>query len=218
MHQVETLLLDFVQGVYNAVGWPGVVLMMAIESACIPLPSELIMPLAGWFLISDRGLGAEWVFLLALLGALGNLLGSLAAYYAGAIGGRPFLERYGKYLLVSRHDLDFADRWFRRHGEATAFVSRLLPVVRTFISLPAGIARMNVVKFSIFTFLGAYPFSLALAYGGYLLGEKWERVRDLVRPFELPIIAVIVAFAVWYVWRHYKRAWRPDQAPTETGE
>ena len=212
LDKIETSLLNFIQDTYNTIGLPGVVLLMAIESACIPLPSELIMPLAGWFLGSDKGHGIVWVFLLALLGALGNLLGSLVAYYVGAKGGRPLLNRYGKYLLISRHELDLVDRWFTKYGERVAFFSRLLPVVRTFISLPAGISRMNLMKFSLFTFLGAYPFSLGLAYGGYKLGEHWEDLRNAMRPFDIPIIIFIVALVVWYVWRHWKRAWRPEES------
>ncbi|MBI3744445.1 MAG: DedA family protein [Chloroflexi bacterium] len=179
--------------------------MMAIESACIPLPSELIMPFAGWFLISDRGHGVEFVFLAALLGALGNVIGSLIAYGVGAYGGRPVLERYGKYVLITRHDVDRSERWFRRHGDITVLVSRLLPVVRTFISLPAGIARMNVWRFSILTFIGSLPFSFALAYGGYKLGEHWTRIRDDMRPFDIPIVIIIVLLIAWYLWRHYRR-------------
>jgi membrane protein DedA with SNARE-associated domain len=134
------------------------------------------------------------------------------AYYIGAKGGRPLLNRYGKYLLISRHELDLADRWFTKYGERVAFFSRLLPVVRTFISLPAGISRMNVMKFSIFTFLGAYPFCLGLAYGGYKLGEHWEDLRNAMRPFDIPIIIAVVLLVVWYVWRHWKRAWRPEES------
>lgn len=212
LDRIEHSLLDFIQNVYDTLGWPGVILLMAIESACIPLPSELIMPLAGWFLGSDKGYGLAWVFFLGFLGALGNLLGSLVAYYVGAKGGRPLLDRYGKYLLISRHELDLADRWFTKYGERVALFSRLLPVVRTFISLPAGISRMNLVKFSIFTFLGAYPFSLGLAYGGYKLGEHWEDLRNAMRPFDIPIIIAIVLLVAWYVWRHWKRAWRPEQS------
>ncbi len=207
METIETTLLNFIRNVYDTIGWPGLVALMAIESACIPLPSELIMPFAGWFLIKDNGLGVEWVFLAAFFGAVGNLVGSLAAYWVGAVGGRPFLLRYGKYILISRHDLDVADRWFARHGDGTVFFSRLLPVVRTFISLPAGISKMTIAKFSLFTLLGSYPFSLGLAYGGYKLGEEWERLRDAMRPFDIPILVIIVALIAWYIWRHYKRAW-----------
>lgn len=204
MQAIEKVILDFIQGVYTAIGWPGVLALMALESALIPIPSEVIMPFAAWFLIADKGLGVEWVFLLAFVGAAGNLLGSLIAYWLGAVGGRPLLERYGRFILISQHDIDRADRWFARHGEGTVFFSRLMPVVRTFISLPAGIAKMGPMRFSIFTLLGAYPFCLALAFGGYKLGEHWERVREVMRPFDIPIIIVLVVLVAWYIWRHVK--------------
>jgi membrane protein DedA with SNARE-associated domain len=181
--------------------------MMAIESACIPLPSELIMPLAGWMLVKDRGLGIEWLFLAALFGAIGNLIGSLIAYYVGAWGGRPLVEKYGKYVLISHHDLDLADRFFQRWGNLTVFASRLLPVVRTFISFPAGVSRMPVWQFSIYSFAGSFPWSLGLAWAGYELGENWEDLRDWMRPADIPIVIVIGALAAWYIYRHVKRAW-----------
>ena len=181
--------------------------MMAIESAAIPLPSELIMPLAGWKLIADEGRGWEWLLLAGLFGAIGNLAGSWVAYYAGAWGGRPAVEKWGKYILVSRHDLDLADRFFARWGNWAIFFSRLLPVVRTFISVPAGIARMPMWQFSVYTFAGAFPWSLGLAYGGYKLGENYEDLRAWMRPLDYPIAAIIVALVVWYVYRHVKRAW-----------
>ena len=122
---------------------------MAIESACIPFPSEIIMPLAGWFLIEEKGHGWEYLLLAGFYGALGNLLGSLVAYYAGMWGGRPFLLKYGRWVLITPKEIDLADRWFAKYGEITVFASRMLPVVRTFISLPAGIARMNIWRFSV---------------------------------------------------------------------
>jgi membrane protein DedA with SNARE-associated domain len=202
---IERELLEFISSVYNAMQWPGVVLLMAIESACIPLPSELIMPLAGWMLIKEKSLGFAYIMLAGAYGALGNTLGSAVAYGVGMWGGRPFLEKYGKYVLVSRHDLDLASRWFERSGSWSIFASRLLPVVRTFISLPAGIARMHFVKFLVYTFLGSFIWSVGLAYGGYLLGEHWERVRAILRPFDPLIAAGIVALVVFYVYRHVRR-------------
>ena len=206
MEAIEQQLLEFVRQVYGTLGWPGVVALMAIESACIPLPSEIIMPLAGWMLIRDGGRDLSLLLLAGFAGALGNLLGSLVAYAVGASGGRTVLERYGKYILITRHDLDRADRWFARYGDAAIFFSRLLPVVRTFISFPAGVSRMNIWKFSLYTFLGAFPWSLGLAYGGYVLGEHWEQLRAVMRPFDIPIILAIVALVVWYVVRHVQRA------------
>jgi membrane protein DedA with SNARE-associated domain len=192
--------------------------MMAIESAAIPLPSEIIMPLAGWMLVKDRGLGEEWLFLAAFMGALGNTIGSLVAYYAGAWGGRPMVEKYGKYILISRHDLDLADRFFQRWGNLAIFVSRLLPVVRTFISVPAGVSRMPVAQFTVYTFGGAFIWSLGLAWAGFALGENWEDLRDWMRPADIPIILVGMILVAWYVYRHVKRAWGEAPATEDGGE
>ncbi len=181
---------------------------MAIESACIPLPSEIIMPLAGWFLVDARGLGVEWLLLAAFCGALGNLIGSLAAYAVGAWGGRPLLLRYGRYLLITRHEVEQADRWFARYGDRAVFISRMLPVIRTFISLPAGIARMNIWRFSILTFVGSFPWSLGLAWAGYLLGENWERIREWMRPADIPILIVLAALVAWYIYRRVRTVLR----------
>jgi len=177
---------------------------MAIESACIPLPSEIIMPLAGWFLVDDRGLGVEWLFLAAFCGALGNLIGSLLAYAVGAWGGRPFLLRYGRFVLISRHEVEQAERWFARYGARAVFISRVLPVVRTFISLPAGVARMNIWRFTILTFVGSFPWSLGLAWAGFVLGENWERIREWMRPADIPILIVLTALVVWYIYRRVR--------------
>ena len=187
--------------------------MMAIESAAIPLPSELIMPLAGWMLVKERGLGAPWLLLAAFFGALGNLLGSLVAYYVGVWGGRPLVQRYGRYLLISHHDLDLAERWFDRYGNWTVFFSRLLPVVRTFISVPAGVARMPVWQFSAYTLAGSFPWSLGLAWAGFVLGENWERIRTWMRPADIPIAVVALVLIGLYIYRHVRRAWaeEPEQ-------
>lgn len=191
---------------------------MAIESACIPLPSELIMPLAGWMLVKDRGLGVEWLVLAALFGALGNTLGSLVAYYVGAWGGRPLVAKYGRYVLISHHDLDLADRFFRRWGNLAVFGSRLLPVVRTFISLPAGVSRMPVWQFAAYSFAGSFPWSLGLAWAGFVLGENWENLRDWMRPADIPILVVAVILVVWYIYRHIKRAWAEEPEPEAVEE
>jgi membrane protein DedA with SNARE-associated domain len=187
---------------------------MAIESAAIPLPSELIMPLAGWMLIKEKELGFEWVVVAGLCGAIGNTLGSLIAYYAGAKGGRPIVEKYGRYVLISRHDLDLADRFFQRWGQWAVLVARLLPIVRTFVSVPAGVSRMNVGQFTLFTFAGSFPWSLGLAAGGYFLGENWEDLRTWMRPADIPIAVVLSALFVWYVVRHVRRAWREEPLPS----
>src|SRR5579883_2493832 len=156
------ILGAFVVHVIQALSYPGVLLLMAIESACIPLPSEVIMPFSG-YLVST---GHFNLWLVALAGALGCNVGSVLAYYVGAKGGRPAIERYGRYILLSHHDLEWADRFFERWGSAAVFLARLLPVVRTFIAFPAGVSRMNQAKFHLYTFLGSFPWCLGLAYVG----------------------------------------------------
>ncbi len=205
MEQVEQELLIFIGQAYELMGWPGVVVLMAIESASIPLPSEIIMPLAGWMLIKERGLSASYTLVAGFYGALGCVIGSALAYWIGRYGGRPLAEKYGRYVLLSHGDLDLADRWFAKYGDWVAFLSRLLPVVRTFISLPAGIARMNFPKFLIYTFLGSFPWCLGLAYAGYQLGAHWEQVREAIRPFDLPIILVILGLLGFHVYRRVRR-------------
>lgn len=213
---IEEHLLEFARDLYDAIGWPGVVFLMAIESACVPFPSEIIMPLAGWFLVKDQGLGWEWLIVAAFFGALGNTIGSLGAYYVGAWGGRSFLLRYGRYLLITPRDLDTADRWFAKYGDHAAFTSRLLPVIRTFISLPAGIAHVNVVRFTVLTFAGSFLWSLGLAAAGYALGEHWERILPWFRPVSIPIaIAVALAFA-WHIWHRLKEL-RENPEPETAG-
>jgi membrane protein DedA with SNARE-associated domain len=206
-----------IRNIYDAVGWAGVVIMMAIESACIPLPSELIMPLAGWMLIKDKGLGWEWIILAGFFGAIGNTIGSLIAYYVGKRGGRPFVEKYGKYILISHHDLDLADRWFKRYGNLTVLVSRVLPIVRTFISFPAGVSEMPVGRFTIYTFAGSFPWSVGLAAAGYALGSNWEDLRKWMRQFDYPIAAVIVVLVGWYVVRHIRRSWATPEPRSSNG-
>jgi membrane protein DedA with SNARE-associated domain len=209
---IEDGLLDAAEYIYDAIGWPGVVFLMAVESAAIPFPSEIIMPLAGWFLIEDRGLGIEWLFLAAFYGALGNTIGSLVAYYAGAWGGRPFLNRYGRFVFISQRELDWADRWFARYGEPVVFVSRLMPVIRTFISVPAGVARMNVWRFTLLTFSGSYFWSLGLAWGGFALGDNWEDLIDWFRPVTTPIAIAVVLLIAYYLYRRIREALRGEPA------
>ena len=204
MHEIEAWFLNIITNVYDTMGWPGVVFLMGIESAAIPFPSELIMPLAGWLLIEAKGESIWMVGMAGFYGALGNLLGSWVAYWASYKGGRPFLKKYGRYLLVTQHEVDQAEDWFQKYGELTVFASRLLPVVRTFISVPAGIARMNFWKFSFYTFIGSYPWSLGLAYGGYKLGENWEDMRRVMQPFDYPIAAIIIVVVAWFIYHRIK--------------
>jgi membrane protein DedA with SNARE-associated domain len=205
VHGIEQQIVVFLQSLFNTVGWAGVVAAMAIESACIPLPSEVTMPLAGWMLIQAKGFAMGSVLWAGLYGALGCTIGSVITYWIGAKGGRPILERYGKYVLISSHDIEVADRWFNKYGEATAFFSRLLPIVRTFISLPAGVARMNFGRFTALTFIGSFIWCVVLATAGFAFGSRWQEVRDAMRPFDIPIAIVLVALFCWYIYHHVKR-------------
>ena len=212
MHAIEEQIVLFLQNLLDAVGWTGVVVAMAVESALIPLPSEVTMPLAGWMLVQAKGLSMVHVLTAGFWGAVGNLIGSVVTYWFGALGGRPLLERYGRYLLISSHDIEIADRWFARWGEATAFFSRLLPVVRTFISLPLGVARVNFWRFSVLTFIGSFIWSTGLALAGYLFGQNWREVREVMRPFDIPIAIVLLGLVVWYIRRHIQRAREAPEA------
>ena len=197
---MEQSILNFIQNIYQSIGWPGVVLLMAIESACIPLPSELIMPLAGWMLIENAGLSIWFLFLAAFCGALGNVIGSLIAYWVGAKGGLPLLRRWGKYILITHEDIDRATLWFDKYGNSITLIARFIPALRTFISLPAGIARMKLFKFCLYAFIGSFIWSLGLAWGGYLLGQNWESIRNAIRPFDYPIVAIILLLIAFYFW------------------
>ena len=201
---IEILFLGIITQVYGAIGWPGVVFLMAVESAAIPFPSELIMPLAGWLLIQAKGGSVWWVLLAGFYGGLGNLLGSWVAYWVSMKGGRPLLLKYGKYVLMSKDEVDKAETWFNKYGEWAVFIGRLLPVVRTFISIPAGLARMNLWRFSLYTFAGSFIWSLGLAYGGFLLGENWEDLRAVMRPFDIPILLILAAGAIWLLVHRIK--------------
>lgn len=194
MEHVIQLVAGWVKDQICALGYPGVIAMMAIESACIPLPSEIIMPFSG-FLVYE---GVFNLHLASLSGALGCAVGSAVAYYAGAYGGRPFLEKYGRYVLIRKSDMDRADRWFERYGEPIVFISRLLPVVRTFISFPAGVSRMHFGRFLVYSFVGSVPWCYFLTYVGKVLGENWQSIRSYFHGADIVIIAVLgLGFAIW---------------------
>jgi len=214
---LEHQLVEFLTNLLQNIGWFGVVVIMALESANIPIPSEVTMPLSGWMLVQARGGTAlQAVLLGGLWGAVGCTLGSVISYALGAWGGRPLVERYGKYIMVNEEDLDKADRWFARWGDWTAFLSRLLPIVRTFISFPAGVVRMNVVRFATLSFVGSFIWCGLLALGGFYFGEHWEELRAIMRPFDIPIAIVLVAGFGYYVYRHVSKGWRKKEGvPTD---
>ncbi len=186
--------------VISTLHYAGIMLLMAIESACIPLPSEVIMPFAG-FLVSK---GEMTLWGIALAGALGCVLGSIPAYYLGMLGGRPWAEKFGKYVLISKKDLDMADRWFASYGEIIIFIARLLPAVRTFIAFPAGVARMPMAKFISYTFVGSFIWCWVLGYVGMKAGEHWEDLKVYFHESHYVIAALGLIFVVWYVYRHFK--------------
>jgi len=196
--KVLAVLFVFIKSLIAYSGYGGIVILMAIESACIPLPSELIMPFAG-YLVYEGSMNLFWV---ATAGAIGCNLGSLIAYEIGCYGGRPLVERYGRWILLGRRELDWADRFFLRWGYLAVFIARLLPVVRTFIALPAGVARMPRLRFHIYTFLGSWPWCLALAWFGMKLGENWRGLGKYFHRFDAVILVVLAIGIVWFVWSH----------------
>ncbi len=200
INAVIDFLIDFIIRTIDFLGYGGIFLLMLLESCGLPIPSEVIMPFSG-FLVA---LGKMNFWSVTLLGAFGNLIGSLLAYWIGFRGGRPLIEKYGRYILISKHDLDLADRWFIKYGNFTVFFGRLLPVVRTYISFPAGIAKMNLKKFSFYTFIGALPWSALFAWLGVKMGDNWEIIRQRLHDFDLAILAIIILIVAFYIYRHLK--------------
>lgn len=198
--QILGTISGFIISTISVLGYGGIIFLMAIESANIPLPSEIIMPFAG-FLVAQ---GQFNLWLAGLAGAIGCVLGSIFSYWLGMVGGRPLIERYGKYILISHHDLDLTDSWFKKRGEITVFIGRLLPIVRTFISFPAGVARMNFGRFIIYSFLGSLPWTLLLAFIGQKMGENWENLRPIFHRFDYVILGLIILGAIFWIWRHLK--------------
>jgi len=203
--QLTALLL----GLSTGAAYSTVFLLMALQSACIPIPSEIIMPFAGY------RLGHSWgdLVLIATIASLASNIGSIPAYILGARGGRPMIEHFGRYILLSHRDLDLADRFFTRFGSITVLVGRMLPIVRTFIAFPAGIARMNQLRFHLYTFIGSWPWCFALAYIGMKLGAKWDsdpRFKAVFHRFQVGVEVLIVVGLVWFIWTHWKNR---DAAP-----
>ena len=200
IYEFFVFISSFIINIISTSGYFGITFLMALESACLPVPSEVIMPFAGFLVFEGRF--ALWQ--VVLWGTVGNLIGSLAAYLVGFYGGRPLIEKYGKYVLISHHDLKVAQNWFLKYGSVSIFFSRLLPVVRTFISLPAGIARMPILKFSFYTFLGSLPWSFVLAYAGVASGENWTVLESYFKKFDWLILTLIVLGIGWIIWKKIK--------------
>jgi len=202
-------IIALLVGAITAGGYPAVILLMAIQSACIPIPSEVIMPLAG-----DALAHSQWdLIILATVASLASNFGSIPAYWVGARGGRPMVERYGSFLLLSRHDLDRVDHFFDRFGSITVLIGRMLPIVRTFIAFPAGVAKMNQLRFHIYTFIGSWPWCYALAYVGMKLGATWNtdpRFKEIFHRFHLAVELVLIAGFLWFVISHWKNRIRTE--------
>lgn len=207
VEKILAVLFVLIKSVIAFTGYAGIAILMGIESACIPLPSELIMPFAG-YLVYEGTMKLLWV---ATAGAIGCNLGSLVAYELGYYGGRPLVEKYGRYILLSRRELAWADRFFERWGQAAVFIARLLPIIRTFIALPAGIARMPRVRFHVYTFLGSWPWCFALAYLGMKLGENWRTLGKYFHQFDFVIGLLLAAGIVWFLWSHWQNRIRAAQ-------
>ncbi len=208
IEKLITILAVWIISVISTLGYGGIVLLMGIESACIPLPSEIIMPFSGYLVFK----GEMTLWGVALAGAFGCVVGSIPAYYLGMLGGRPLVEKYGKWVLISHHDLHLADRWFEKHGEIIIFIGRLLPAVRTFIAFPAGIARMHMGRFIAYTFVGSLIWCWVLAWLGMKMGENWQGLKVYFHQFHYVITIAAVVFVVWYVRRHLKAVRRHHSA------
>ena len=211
---IDQIVIPFLNTLYEAVGYLGVMVAMTIESAMIPLPSELVLPYAGFLVGSSAAIEplthAGWNFwIVVAVATIGNTIGSLIGYAIGAWGGRPFLERWGRFLLIRPHEIEIAERFFAKYGPATAFFSRLLPVVRTFISFPAGVARMPLRTFIIYSTLGAIPWSILLVFAGVQLGANWVDIRHALQPFDTAIAVAVVALIALFIWWRLGMPGRP---------
>lgn len=224
LSNVTDILTTIITNLYISTGLLGIALAMAIESCCIPLPSEIVMPVAGLLLSQHRLLPGMnpilGIVLIGVAGAAGCLIGSAFAYWIGYKGGRPLMLKYGRYVLISQHDADKADQFFQKYGNATAFFSRLLPVVRTYISLPAGISKMPFAKFCIYSFAGSLPWCILLTYLGTILGANMATIEPIFKGADVVIAVLIVVLVVLYVWRHIRndRRAREEHAVAESAE
>lgn len=201
LEKIIAALAVWIMQIISSMGLSGIALLMCIESACIPLPSEIIMPFAGFLVFK----GEMTLWSVALAGATGCVVGSIPAYYLGMYGGRPIVEKYGKWVLISAKDLNWADQAFAKHGEIIIFIGRLLPAVRTFIAFPAGLARMNMTKFISYTFVGSLIWCYLLALAGFKAGQNWESLKVYFHQFHYLIAGAGLIFVIWYLRRHFKQ-------------
>ncbi len=200
MISIVELVSNFAINIIESLGYWGVFIGMTLESACIPIPSEIIMTFSGF--VVYQGNTNMTLLGITIVGALGNLLGSLIAYYVGLKGGRPFLERYGRYVLITHSKLELADKWFERYGSEAVLISRLLPVIRTFISLPAGIANMDLKKFIIYTFIGSLPWCFVLGYIGVQLGPNWDIIESYFHVMDIGVLIGILGLIVYLGFKY----------------
>ncbi|MDD5341147.1 MAG: DedA family protein [Patescibacteria group bacterium] len=200
MTALINFFIQIIIAIIDKTGYAGVFILMLLESCGLPIPSEIIMSFSGFLIVNGRLL----FWLVVIFGVLGNLVGSCLAYLIGRYGGRTLIEKYGKYILISHHDLNLADRWFNKYGDWAVFFGRLLPVIRTYISFPAGIAEMNFKKFSLFTFLGVIPWTILFTWLGVKLGNNWELIQQKLHNFDLLMLLLLLLLIVLYIWRHLK--------------
>lgn len=200
MSSILTAVTSWIIHIISTLGYPGVGFLMALQTIAIPIPSEVILPFAG-FLASTGRFNLFWI---AVVGGIGSCVGASVAYYIGYIGGRPLVERYGKYIRISRHDLDITDKFFIKFAFWAVFIGQLLPLIRSFIAFFAGIAEMSLKQFLFYTFLGSFLWSLLLSYIGFKLGQNWSNLHSSFQKFDGLIVAIIVIGIIWWVWRHVK--------------
>jgi membrane protein DedA with SNARE-associated domain len=207
---IDSTVIPFILDLYDGVGYLGVTIAVALETIVAPIPSEVILPMAGWKVSQSAAdpsvveplTGAGWNLVLAIgLATVGSLVGALVGYYIGAWGGRPLLDRYGRYVGIGADDLDRAHRWFERWGSWAVFLGRMVPLVRTFVSYPAGIARMSLGPFVLFSVLGSLPWNAALIYAGFVVGENYPQIQAALKPWEYAIYAVVLLGVAYLAFR-----------------
>lgn len=194
-------MITYIADLITMFGYLGIIFAMTLESACMPVPSEIVMPLGGF--AAQRGDLNFW--LVGLAGSIGCLVGSVLSYAVGYYGGRPLLDKYGKYIFITKHEMDIAHQWFDKYGAATVFVARLLPIVRTFISLPAGVARMDFKKMAVYSFIGSVPWCYALAYSGVILGENWTLIEDYWIYFDILAVLLVIGFIAYLGYKIFRK-------------